>query len=136
MHEDGFGIGADDDVESEAGFAQWLDKLCSGPGSLWWIVGDEVVVGGIALRAERDERAAEHGHLGYGVRPSARGRGVASWAVDRVLEHARRQGRFDLIAVCRDDNLASIHTLEGCGGRFQARFQRGDVGLRRYVIPL
>lgn len=135
FHEDGFGIGADDDVDSDPGFRAWLASLQAGPGRLWWIVEDGQVLGGIALRADDDPRVEQHGHVGYGVRPSARGRGVATWALRAVLEHAARMGIDPVTAVCLDDNRASRATIERAGGVLDGLEQRGSMTLRRYSIP-
>ena len=92
LHEDGFGIGPDDEVESAAGFAAWVNRLRSRPARLWWIVEQEVVLGGIALRPFTNDHVLRTGHIGYGIRPSARGRGLATWALAQVLPHAREAG--------------------------------------------
>ncbi|GGB41080.1 acetyltransferase [Flexivirga endophytica] len=134
LHEDGFGIGEDDRVDSEVGFAAWISKLRQGPGDLWWIVEDGVVLGGIALRAPDDPRAARHGHVGYGVRPSARGRGVASWALAQVVDLARDAGRQSIALVCLSDNVASIRTIERCGGTLEKVLDDGRA--QRFVIRL
>ncbi len=134
LHEDGFGIAAEDDLETIVGFTTWLDRIRTGAGQLWWVVDGDDVLGGIALRADGDRRVAEHGHLGYGVRPSARGRGVASWAVAEVLDIAREAKRCEVVATCFDNNTASIRTIEKCGGRLASTVDRGGVCVRRYLF--
>jgi predicted acetyltransferase len=47
----------------------------------WWIVEDGRVLGAIALRHELNERLIQLGHIGYGIQPSARWRGLATWAL-------------------------------------------------------
>lgn len=136
LHEDGFGIGAGDDLEPEAGFTSCIGRLRSGPGRLWWIVEGDVVLGGIALRAPEHSQAEKIGHLGYGIRPSARGRGVASWAPMQVLIRARAGGRAEVFAVCRDANIASIRTVEKCGGRQVAIAHLGATPVRHYLFEL
>ncbi|MGN8050287.1 GNAT family N-acetyltransferase [Curtobacterium sp. 22159] len=42
------------------------------------MVEDGKILGGIALRSPDDERVHRFGRIGYGVSPSARGRGVAT----------------------------------------------------------
>jgi len=135
LHEDGFGIGADDDVDTVDGFRPWLTRLRAGAGALWWIVEDGRVLGGIALRAPDDERVRHSGHVGYGVRPSARGRGVATWALGQAIRHAARMGIDPVLAVCRDDNVGSIATLEHHRASLVSTELRGDVRVRRYSIP-
>ena len=92
LHEDGFGVGPDDEVDSAAGFAAWVARVRARPARLWWIVEHEVVLGGIVLRPFANDQVLRTGHIGYGVRPSARGQGVATWALGRVLPHAREAG--------------------------------------------
>jgi predicted acetyltransferase len=50
----------------------------------WWIVEDGRVLGAIALRHELNERLMQLGHIGYGIQPSARRRGLATWALGRM----------------------------------------------------
>lgn len=137
LHEDGFGIGPNDDLDSITGFGVWVDKVRSGPGEVWWVVESDEILGGIALRADRYPHADTHGHLGYGVRPSARARGIASWAVARVLDRARSQARSEVVAVCVEGNVASIRTIEKAGGQLVATVRRaGAVSVCRYAIRL
>jgi predicted acetyltransferase len=56
------------------------------------------------------------GHIGYGIRPSARRRGLATWAVNRMLDEARALGLDRLLAVCAVYNTAPAKTIERCGG--------------------
>jgi predicted acetyltransferase len=134
LHEDGFGIGETDEVDSPDGFAAWLDALVRDPGEFWWIVEDGSVLGGIALRAPEDPSVVRNGHVGYGVRPSARGRGIASWALARVVDHARRAGIAPVTAVCLDHNAASVATLEHAGFTLVRRERHGVVPVRRYEL--
>ena len=134
LHEDGFGIAAHDDVDSDDGFRTWVGRLRAEPGVLWWIVEDGQVLGGIALRAPGDPSVQHLGHVGYGIRPSARGRGVATWALGQVLAHAARVGIDPVVAVCRDDNAGSIGTLEHYDAVLLATELREGTRLRRYAI--
>jgi len=134
LHEDGFGIGSEDEVDTLEGFQAWIAWTQQSSGELWWIVEDGKVLGGIALRSADDERVHRFGHIGYGIRPSARGRGMATWAVDEVLRHAESSGINPVLAFCLDANAASIATLEHHGAKLEAVEQHGDVRVRRYAI--
>lgn len=136
LHEDGFGIRAEDDVESADGFAAWVDRLTRAPARLWWITEDDRVLGGIALRTSVADAVLVTGHVGYGIRPSARGRGLAGWALGRVLPHARAAGLARLLLVCTDDNAASVRTIERHGGVLHEVVRDRDVAVRRYWIDL
>jgi predicted acetyltransferase len=141
LHEDGFGISLDDDVETAAGFAAWVSRLTRaedpstdpGPGhthaTYRWIVEDSAVLGGIALRHTFDERL---GHIGYGVRPSARRRGIGTWALTEMLGEARARGLDRVLLVCASDNEASARTIIRCGGVPEP----SDGPSRRYWIAL
>ena len=145
LHEDGFGIGDDDDLDSPEGFAAWVDdrlRLTHPAGtpcppeqhaSPRWIVEEGQVLGGIALRHIFN---ATIGHIGYGVRPSARRRGVATWALGRILVEAQQLGLARVLLVCDADNIASVKTIESNGG-VRETDSAGEVGdKRRYWIQL
>ncbi|RMB77967.1 GNAT family N-acetyltransferase [Rhodococcus sp. SBT000017] len=133
FHEDGFGLTADDDVGSAQGFSDWVERLRDDVECTYrWIVEGERVLGGVALRHDSHEFAARLGHIGYGVRPSDRRRGVASWAVREVLTLASYMGMPRVTAVCEAGNAASIATLTRVGGE-----QVGLLGSAvRFRIPV
>jgi len=94
-HEDGFGLQPSDDIGTPAGFADWVRHLDRSdpatatptdhaPCTFRWIVEDDNVLGGIALRHGLTEQVLRLGHIGYGIRPSARRRGLATWALGRM----------------------------------------------------
>jgi predicted acetyltransferase len=76
------------------------------------------------------------GHIGYGIRPSARRRGLATWALRRMLEEARALGLEQLLVVCAVDNVASVKTIERCGGTFEDVRDTKFGPARRYWIEL
>jgi predicted acetyltransferase len=146
-HEDGFGLLRGDDVSSSEGFAAWLERLTEqsdpakplGPGKVHctyrWVVEADQVLGGIALRHElNDVLLREGGHIGYGIRPSARRQGLASWALGRTLGEAVALGLEKVLVVCAVENVASAKTIERCGGVLEdiQHTERGP--LRRYWI--
>jgi len=146
VHEDGFGLGADDDVESPEGFAAWVHertRLAHRPGepcpaephaSMRWIVEDGRVLGGIALRHGSGD---DLGHIGYGVRPSARRRGLASWALGEMLREARATPGLDRVLIlCEDGNAASARTIERHGGVLEEVRHFERFSMRRYWISL
>lgn len=106
------------------------------PASLYWIVDDAEpgrVLGSLHLRHELNDFLFEQGgHIGYGVRTSARGRGVAGAALAASLGEARELGLDRVLVTCEDDNVASARTIERWAGVLE------DVrrGMRRYWIGL
>lgn len=140
IHEDGFGLLASDEVHSPTGFAAWVARLVDAAGRLRCtyrsIVEGDRVLGGIALRHDFDEFVRLAGHIGYGIRPSARRRGVATWALGRMLDEARALGMDRVLVVCMVDNVASAKTIERHGGVLED-VRGGEHGPeRRYWIEI
>jgi predicted acetyltransferase len=148
LYEDGFGLGPSDDVDSPAGFAAWVARLTgeSDPAkpidagkvrcTYRWIVESDRVLGGIALRHGSSDYVLWAGHIGYGIRPSARRRGLATWAVGRMLDEARVPDLDRVLAVCAVGNVASVKTIERCGGVFEGIRNTKFGPVRRYWIEL
>ncbi len=138
IHEDGFGLRPEDDVDTSAGFAAWLRRLAADTDCTYrWIVQDGRVLGGIALRHANHPAVPWAGHLGYGLRPSARGQGHAVWAVREVLAEARSLGMEQVLAICERGNTASARTIEQAGGTLAGNDNPGTYDgdrLRRYII--
>lgn len=148
QHEDGFGLGPSDEVDSPAGFEAWLTRLMNQSDqaktidvgthccTYRWIVESDRVLGGIALRHGSDDYVLWAGHIGYGIRPSARRQGIATWALGRMLDEARVLGLDRVLAVCAVDNVASVRTIERCGGVFEGMRDTEFGPVRRYWIDL
>jgi predicted acetyltransferase len=146
QHEDGFGLSASDEVDSAAGFAAWVRRLTDQSDAAkatdamrciyWWIVEGDRVLGGIALRYGSSDYVSGAGNIGYGIRPSARRRGLAGWAVGQLLDEARALGVDRVLAVCAVDNAASVRTIERCGGVFEGIRDTEFGPARRYWIKI
>ena len=143
-HEDGFGLEPSDDGTFPEGVARWVNRLVHdwdtphGPRCTYrWIVEDGNVLGGIAVGHQLNEfRLHARGQVGYGVRPSARRRGVATWALGQMLTTMREVGLTRLLVVCADNNVVSAKTIERCGGILKD-VRMTDLHLaRRYWIDL
>ena len=94
------------------------------------------MLGGIALRYGSDDYVHWAGHIGYGIRPSARRRGLGSWALGQILDEARAVGLDRALLVCAVDNRASAKTIERCGGVLESVGDSKFGRVRRYWIDL
>jgi predicted acetyltransferase len=136
---EGSGLKSDDEARSAEGFVQWVGRLNSGyaygvPATYWWVVEEGEYLGSISLRHRLTEELRQvGGHIGYWIRPSARGRGLATWALGAVLTKARGLGLQRVLLTCRNDNAASARTIERNGGVLEEVV--GGVR-RRYWIEL
>ncbi|KQY55330.1 GCN5 family acetyltransferase [Aeromicrobium sp. Root495] len=146
-HQDGSGLRPDDLVETPEGFSSWLDRLRreadgetrpgSGqvPSTRWWIVEESEYLGVIELRHELTPAMIDGvGHVGYSVRPSARGRGVATWALRETLPHAWSLGLPSVLVTCDEGNEASARTIERNGGVLEDVRDTARGRKRRYWI--
>lgn len=94
-------------------------------------------VGSIQLRHYLNDALLETGgHVGYGVRPSRRHRGYATWALGAVKEEARRRGMARLLLTCDEDNLASARVIEANEGLLEDVRKTPSGTMRRYWIHL
>ncbi|WP_422741084.1 GNAT family N-acetyltransferase [Micromonospora sp. WMMD754] len=146
VHQDGAGLRPADDVDTPAGFAAWVDGLRAGedesrlpegmvPALYWWIVEEDEVLGAISLRLRLNDFLREAGgHIGYGVRPSARRRGLATFALGAALAEAARRGIDPVLVTCDVENTASARTIERHGGVLEDVRDTELGRLRRYWI--
>jgi predicted acetyltransferase len=148
-HQDGAGLAADDDVRSPAGFAAWVRRLNAegDPATpvpegrvhctYRWVVDGGTVLGAIALRHElNDFLLRAGGHIGYGIRPAARRRGLATWALGEMLQVARERGLDRVLITCNVTNVASRKTIEHHGGVREDERDTEIGRIYRYWITL
>jgi predicted acetyltransferase len=136
-HEDGFGLLPSDEVDSQDGFEVWVRRIQGEPDMTHrWIVEGADLLGAVALRHRLEDGAREAGQVGYGVRPSARERGLATWALGQMLVTAEKLGLDRLLIVCADNNAASARVVERQGGVLEG-VRNTELGLaRRYWIAV
>jgi predicted acetyltransferase len=149
VNQDGAGLGADDDVDTAQGFSVWVQELrqqsdTSIPAkegrvhaTYWWIVEDDIYLGAISLRHTlNDFLLRAGGHIGYGVRPTARRRGLATCALQAVLPEARSLGLTRVLLTCNDNNLGSARIIENSGGVLEDVRDTELGRTRRYWMTL
>ncbi len=149
IHQDGAGLHAGDDIDTVEGFAAWVSRLHReadhsvpvGEGrvhaSYWWITERDTYLGAITLRhALNDFLLRGAGNIGYGIRPSARRRGLATWALAAVLPEARALGLDRVLVTCDVSNVASARAIENCGGLLEDVRDTELGRIRRYWITL
>jgi len=91
------------------------------PGTFLLAVVDDQIVGRSSIRFELNELLVrEGGHIGYGVLPEHRRRGYATEILRQSLVVARAEGVDRVLVTCADDNVASVHVIERCGGALES----------------
>ena len=107
------------------------------PNTFLAAVVDGQLVGRLSLRHELNEWLSVYGgHIGYGVVPWQRRLGYATEILRQGLVLARSVGIEDVLVVCDDDNVASAHVIERCGGVLESTIdsEDGQRLIRRYWI--
>jgi predicted acetyltransferase len=136
-----------EDVESRDGFAAYVESLRAPDTTplkeghvtctYRWIVEGDEYLGSVSFRHELNDFLLNYGgHIGYGVRPAARRRGIATWALGETLVLARERGYDRVLLTCRDDNAASAATIEKHGGVLEDKRTHDGTPMRRYWISL
>ena len=99
---------------------------------------DEVVVGRVMTRFDLTPRLhREGGHVGYGVRPGWRGRGVAGRLLRHGLDLVAAETSVDAaLLTCDDANHASSRVIGRAGGLLRDVVVVDGRRVRRHDVPL
>ena len=104
----------------------------------WLVLGGTDVVGVSNLRHQLTESLRrEGGHIGYGVRPSARRNGYATELLRQTLLRAAALGLSEVLITCDKTNEPSVRTILRNGGVLESEEylpECKDV-VQRYRIP-
>jgi|SRR5689334_3896795 len=108
------------------------------PHSTFWLVEDDAHVVGVSniRHTLTPSLLREGGHIGYGIRPSARGRGFGTEILRGSLRRARDIGIRDVLVTCAADNVASARVIRRNGGVLESEGfvpERNEV-VQRYWI--
>jgi len=108
------------------------------PSSLFFLKNEsERVLGAIHIRHKLNDSLKQiGGHIGFGVRPTERGKGYASEMLRLGLEKAKVLGLQEVLLTCDDDNRPSFRTIELNGGKLREVAEVNQVLIRRYTISI
>ncbi len=114
---------------SKHAFASWVlrqDEIARGVKlppdfvrqTIYWLYDDDRPVGSAKLRYELTAALrVEGGNIGYGIRPSERGKGYGRLLLGLMLQEAGRQGLERVLVTINNDNLPSLRVARSNGGR-------------------
>ena len=96
------------------------------------------VVGMISIRHYlNDALLNKGGHIGYGVRPSERGKGYATKMLALALEESRTLGIDRVLVTCDKGNIGSAKTILKNGGVLENEITEEDGNVhQRYWIDV
>ena len=90
--------------------------------TFWLVDGEEQVIGASNLRHELTPTLMRRGgHIGYGIRPSRRGKGFGKLLLRLTLMEARNRGLTEVLLTCAEENVASQQVILQNGGEFDSK---------------
>jgi len=103
--------------------------------STYWLVDDNDIIGCTNIRHCLNDRIEYcGGHIGLGIRPSYRGKGLGSLLLEKSIEKATELGIKALHIHCHANNIASCRMIESCRGELSSRVTVGNEEINRYLI--
>jgi predicted acetyltransferase len=106
--------------------------------STYWLVCERTIVLGVSniRHSLTDSLRREGGNIGYGIRPSARRRGLGTTILQKSLNRAAQLGLTRVLVTCGKDNIGSAKAIVRNGGVLESEQYvpaRGEI-VQRYWI--
>ena len=109
------------------------------PDSTFFCLDEErnIIVGAVNIRHYLNESLfLNGGHIGDGVRPSERGKGIATKMIALALEECKILGIKRVLMVCDKENIASAKSIIKNGGVLENEVVVDSIVEQRYWIEL
>lgn len=109
------------------------------PDSTFFCLDEEqdLFVGAVNIRHFLNERLLlDGGHIGDGVRPSQRRKGIATKMIALALEECKKLGLDRVLMVCDKDNVGSAKSIQRNGGLLENEIEVDGILQQRYWIDL
>jgi predicted acetyltransferase len=115
--------------ETFSGYVAMLKDAANGiglreghvPHLTFWLVMNDEILGVSNLRHRVNERLLrDGGHIGFGIRPSARRKGYGAHLLGATLLEAGKLGLGRLLLTCDRNNVASARTIIRNGGELDS----------------
>ena len=97
-----------------------------------------IFVGAVNIRHYLNESLLLNGgHIGDGVRPSERRKGIATKMIGLALEECKKLGIEKVLMVCNKENIGSAKSIKNNGGTLENEIENTDGCIeQRYWIEL
>lgn len=98
---------------------------------------ENIFVGAVNIRHKLNEKLLLNGgHIGDGVLPKKRGKGIATKMIKLALNECKNLGINKVLMVCNKDNIASRKTIQKNGGIFENEVEVDGIVEQRFWIEL
>lgn len=96
------------------------------------------ILGGISIRHNINNEYLFNygGHIGYGIRPSERGKGYGNMILNLGLKEIKKMNVNKILITCLDNNIYSKRIIEKNGGILENKVPYEDKFMCRYWIEL
>ena len=96
-----------------------------------------IMVGAVNIRHYLNESLLLNGgHIGNGVVPSERRKGIATKMISLALEECRKLGLKNVLMVCNKENIGSAKSIQNNGGILENEVEVEGVVEQRYWIEI
>lgn len=109
------------------------------PDSTFFCLDEErnIFVGAVNIRHYLNEQLLLNGgHIGDGVRPSERRKGIATAMIGLALEECKKLGIDRVLMTCDKDNVGSAKSIQYNGGLLENEIEEDGEIVQRYWIEL
>ena len=109
------------------------------PDSTFFCLDEErnIIVGAVNIRHYLNESLLLNGgHIGDGVRPSERRKGIATKMIALALDECKKLGIKKVLMVCDKENVGSAKSIQNNGGILENEIEVEGVVEQRYWIEL
>ena len=97
----------------------------------------DIIVGAVNIRHYLNDGLLKYsGHIGDGVRPSERRKGIATKMIALALAECKKLGIKKVLMVCNKDNIGSAKSIMNNGGILENEILQDGSVLQRYWIDL
>lgn len=97
----------------------------------------DIYVGAVNIRHYLNEGLLLNGgHIGDGVRPSERRKGIATRMIALALEECRKLGIHRVLMVCDRENIGSARSIQKNGGKLENEVIVDGITEQRYWVEL
>ena len=103
------------------------------PQTTYWVSMNSELVGIVRMRHELTPMLRKQGgHIGYYIRPRARGKGYAAQALRLTLAELTKLNVAKALVTVYADNIPSNRTAQSCGGRLEQQRPFNDRLINYY----
>jgi predicted acetyltransferase len=107
------------------------------PSTTFFLLDEKKIVGAISIRHSLTDYLLKHGgHIGYGVVPSERGKGLATKMLEFGKKFLKDLGVDKALLTCDKENPASRKVIEKCGGFFEDEIESDKRITQRFRIQI